>query len=139
MGDSARKVTYFYATVPDKAGEGAKVLEGLTKAGVDMLAYSGFPSPKSGHAQLDFAVEDGAKLQEAAKKLKLELTGPKTAFLVQGDDRPGAVASIVAKLAAAKVSITAMDGVAAGGGRWGAILWVKPADVDKAAKALGAS
>ena len=30
MADTARKVTYFYATVPDKAGEGSKVLEGLT-------------------------------------------------------------------------------------------------------------
>ena len=63
----------------------------------------------------------------------------KTAFLLQGQDRPGVVAGIVSKLADAGVNITALDAVAAGGGRCGAILWVKPAQVRKAAKALGAS
>ena len=51
---------------------------------------------------------------------------------------PGAIAGIVAKLADAGVNITALDAVAAGAGRYGAILWVKPKDVAKAAKALGA-
>jgi hypothetical protein len=36
------------------------------------------------------------------------------------------------------VNITALDAVAAGEGRYGAILWVKPTDVRKAAKVLGA-
>jgi predicted amino acid-binding ACT domain protein len=61
-----------------------------------------------------------------------------TAFLVQGQDRPGVIAGIVSKLADAGVNITALDAVAAGEGRYGAILWVKPAEVRKAAKALGA-
>ena len=42
------------------------------------------------------------------------------------------------KLAAAKVNVVAMDAVAAGSGRWGAILWVAPRDVKKAAGVLGA-
>ena len=62
-----------------------------------------------------------------------------TAFLVQGQDRPGAIAGIVSKLADAGVNITALDAVAAGGGRYGAVLWVKPAEVRKAAKAIGAT
>jgi hypothetical protein len=45
----------------------------------------------------------------------------------------------VSKLADAGVNITALDAVAAGEGRYGAILWVKPAEVRKAAKALGAT
>ena len=36
-------------------------------------------------------------------------------------------------------AITAMDAVAAGQGRYGAILWVKPRKVRKAAEILGAS
>jgi hypothetical protein len=43
------------------------------------------------------------------------------------------------KLADAKINVTAIDAVSAGGGRYGAILWVKPKDVVKAAQALGAS
>jgi hypothetical protein len=45
----------------------------------------------------------------------------------------------MSKLADAGINITAIDAVAAGGGRYGAILWVKPAEVRKAAKALGAT
>ncbi len=61
-----------------------------------------------------------------------------TVFLAQGPHCPGVIAEIVSKLADARVNITALDAVAAGGGRYGAILWVKPADVRKAARALGA-
>ncbi|MFZ2224851.1 MAG: ACT domain-containing protein, partial [Candidatus Deferrimicrobium sp.] len=89
-------------------------------------------------AQLDFVPGNGPAFRKAAKKVGLAVT-KNTAFLVQGQDRPGAVAEIVSRLAEAGVSITALDAVAAGGGRYGAILWVKPAEVRKAAKALGAT
>ncbi|MFQ5842535.1 MAG: hypothetical protein ACE5I8_08870, partial [Thermodesulfobacteriota bacterium] len=69
----------------------------------------------------------------------LKLVGPKTGFLIQGDDRVGAVADIMAKLAGAGINVTALDAVTAGFGRYGAILWVKPRDVNKATQVLGAS
>ena len=50
----------------------------------------------------------------------------------------GAMADIVGKLAEAKINITAVDAVSTGLGRYGAILWVKPRDVKKAAKLLEA-
>jgi hypothetical protein len=49
------------------------------------------------------------------------------------------MADILGKLAAAKVNVVASDAVVAGSGRFGAILWVKPRDVNRAAKLLGAS
>jgi len=64
------------------------------------------------------------------------LWGPKIGYLIQGDDKAGAVADIVSKLSGAKINITALQGIAAGGGRYGAILSVKPRDVNKAAKVL---
>jgi hypothetical protein len=64
--------------------------------------------------------------------------GPKTGFLIQGEDRPGAGAELISKLAEAKINVTACDAVAAGEGRYGTILWVKPQDVQKAARVLGA-
>jgi len=51
----------------------------------------------------------------------------------------GAVADIVGKLREAKINITAMQAIAAGEGHYGAILWVKPRNISKAAQALGAS
>lgn len=136
MAETIRRVQYFYLEVPDKPGEGARILQLLKEEGVNLLAFSGFP--KSRRAQIDLIPADAAALKAAAKKAKLKLVGPKTAFLIQGDDRIGAMADIVAKLAEAKINVTAVDAVSAGIGRYGAILWVKPRDVNKATNVLGA-
>jgi hypothetical protein len=137
MPETIRRVDYFYIEVPDKPGEGAKVLAALRDAGVNLLAYTGFPRGRWG-AQLDFIPEDAVSFKAAAKKIGLKLSAKKTGFLIQGDDRPGAIADLMGKLAAANINVTASDAVCAGEGRYGAILWVKPAELRKAAKALGA-
>jgi predicted amino acid-binding ACT domain protein len=66
------------------------------------------------------------------------LSDAKRAFLVQGDDRVGAVADTIVKLADAGLNITAASATAASSGSFGMILWVAPADYEKAAAALGA-
>jgi hypothetical protein len=136
MPDTVMRVQYFYTEVPDKPGEGARILTMFRDAGVNLLAYSGFP--KGRRAQLDFIPAEVAAFRAACRKAKLPLVGPKTGFLIHGEDRPGALAELIAKLAAAKLNVTACEAVAAGEGRYGAILWVKPPDVQKAAKVLGA-
>jgi hypothetical protein len=134
MADSVRKVDYFYIEVPDKPGEGAKALGALRDAGVNLLAFSGFPCGRK--AQIDFVPEDTTAFKAAAKKAGLKLSPKKTGFLIQGADTLGAVAEIFEKLAAAKINVTAMDAVSAGAGRFGAIMWVKPPDLRKASKIL---
>jgi hypothetical protein len=134
MAETARKVDYFYITAPNKPGEGAKVLAALRDAGINLLAFSGFPQGRK--AQIDFIPQNTAAFKAAAKKIGLKLSPKKTGFLIQGEDRPGAVAGVVGRLAAVKVNVTAMDAIAAGKGRYAAILWVKPAYMRKAAKAL---
>lgn len=135
MGEMIRPVDYYYIQVPDKPGEGAKVLGLLKTAGVNLLAFSGFPRGK--RAQLDFIPEDPAAFLTVAKRAKWKVSPKKTGFLIQGDDRVGACADFLGKLAAAKVNVTAVDAVSAGAGRYGAIFWVKARDVNRAAKALG--
>jgi hypothetical protein len=134
--DTVQRVEYFYVQVPDKPGEGARTLATLRQAGVNLLAYSGFPAGR--RAQLDFIPENPGAFRQVAKHAKWKVKGPKRAFLIQGDDRIGACSDILDKLAAAKINVTAMDAVSAGAGRWGAILWVKPAAFKKAAQVLGA-
>jgi hypothetical protein len=133
-----RKVDYFTMQVSDKPGEAARALDALREAGVNLLAFTGFPEGRR-KAQLDFVAEDIVALRAAAKKAKMKLSPKKIAFLVQGEDRPGAVAEIMGKLAAEKINVTAIDALCAGSGRFGAILWVKGPDLRKAAKVLGAS
>ncbi len=74
----------------------------------------------------------------AAKKIGLRLSARKTGFLIRGEDRPGAIADLMGKLAAANFNVTASDVVWPGEGRYGAILRVETIDLQKAAKALGA-
>lgn len=134
MSDTVTLVDYYYTMVPDKVGEGARILGALRDAGVNLLAFSGFPEGRA--VQLDFVPADARAFLAAAKTAKVKLSRPKKAFLISGDDRAGAMADVHAKLAAAKISVTAADAVCAGAGRYGAILWVKPRDVKKAAAAL---
>ncbi len=54
-----------------------------------------------------------------------------------GVDRVGAMAMCALRLAIANVNIHEVAGVVGGAGRYGVILWVKPKDVSRAAKALG--
>ncbi len=134
MADTIQRVQYFYTEVPDKPGEGARVLGVLKEEGINLLAFSGFP--KGRRAQIDYIPADQAAFKAAAKKAKIKVVGPKTGFLIQGDDRVGVVSEITTKLSGAGINVTALYAIAAGAGRYGAILWVKPRDVNKAAKVL---
>ena len=137
MADTIRIAQYFYVETPHQPGVGAAMLATLRDAGVNLLAFSGFPSGRK--AQIDFVPENAETFRAAARAAKWKLVGPKKVFLISGADRPGAVAEIVGRLAAAKINITAVDAVCASGGSFGAMLWVEPRDVAKAAKALGAA
>ncbi|HEU4370141.1 MAG TPA: hypothetical protein VFV05_18105 [Methylomirabilota bacterium] len=137
MADTIRLVDYFYVMAPQKPGVGAALLAELRQARVNLLAFSGFPSGRG--AQVDFVPEDPAQFRAVARKAKWKVTGPKRAFLAMGDDRPGVIAGLMQRLADAKINVTALDAVCAGSGRYGAILWVAPRDVTRAARALGAS
>lgn len=135
MADTVRKVAYFAMDVPDKPGEGARIAGALADAGVNLLAFSGFPSGRK--SQLDFIPEDVNLFKKAARLAKIDTRPQKFGFLIQGNDRKGAVAGILQKLSDKKINVTAIDAVSAGKGRYAAILWVKPQDINKAAKALG--
>lgn len=135
MADRIRKVEYFKVMVPNRAGAAADYLAALKAQRVNLLAFTGFP--RAGRAQLDFVPHSAAAFRKALRKAGLSAGKGGVAFLIQGSDRPGAMEAVAAKVAATGVNITALDAVTAAGRRYGAILWVKPRDVAKAAKALG--
>jgi hypothetical protein len=136
MADSVRKVDYFSMTISNKAGEGLKVLSVLADGDVNLLAFTGFP--RGQRAQLDFIPEDTKRFAAVAKKAGWAMNPKKAGFLLQGEDRTGVLVDGLQKLADAGIKVTAMDAVTGGDGRYGALLWVKPENVAKAAKLLGA-
>ena len=137
MANRVRKVSYCKLMLPSRAGQGVKLLAALRDAGVDLLAFTGFPAG-AGKAQVDLIAESSGDIRRVAGRLGLKVSGTKRAFLIQGDDKVGAVAGVLGRLARAGINVTAVDAVAAGKGRYGMILWVKPRDYARAAKALGA-
>ncbi len=135
MPDKVRTVDYYYIDVPDRPGEGARILSHLKKSRVNLLAVHAFPQGR--RTQVDFVPANAARFRAAARAAGWTVVGPKKAFVIQGNDRVGALVDYFTRLAAANINVTATDALAAGGGRFGAILWVKPRDVNRAGKVLG--
>ena len=135
MADVIRTAQYFKVQIADKPGTLAGMLAPLHAAGVNLLAVHAFP--RSRRTQVDVVPEDPTGFKNVAKAHKIKIQGPKMCLLVEGDDRPGALGDLTDRLRLAKINMIAVTGLAAGQGRFGAILWVNPRDVKKAAKVFG--
>lgn len=135
MPDTIRKVDYYYVTAPDKPGEGARVFGALRNAGVNLLAAHAFPSARK--SQIDLVPADTVAFLSAVKNAGLKVSKPKTMFLIEGDDRVGALTSTLSRLGDARINVTALSAIRTGNGRYGALLWVNAKDVRKAAETLG--
>jgi len=137
MADTVRKVHYFSTSVPNQPGQTFKVLAALVSGGVNLLACAG--SSKGRRAQIDVVPDNTRAFAAAARKAGLMFSEKKSGFLIQGADRPGALADHLKALADAGVNVDAVDGLSAGSGRWGAIVWVAAADVARAGRLLRAA
>ena len=135
MAVKCRFVDYYAIQLADRPGTGARALGALGSARVALEAVHAFPSGRG--VQMDLVPTRGAALRRGARAARLRLSRRKRALLVEGDDRTGALAGVLAKIAGGGVNVTAVTGVRAGKGRFGAILWVKPRNLRRAAKALG--
>lgn len=133
---SIRKADYYTMKVSQRPGAGAKLLVTMKAAGVNLLAFTGFPT--GGGAQLDFIPENSVKFRQAAKKAGLRVSKRKTVFVVRGADRVGALTGILGRLAAKKINLVALSAITAGMRRYGMIFWVKKRDIGRASRALGA-
>jgi hypothetical protein len=137
MAETVRLVEYYSMEVSHKAGAAQEILGRLAEAGVYLLTFSGFPQGR--RAQLDFVPVNGTAFRTVARKAGWKVAGAKKAFLIYGEDRVGVVAELLEALTQAKINVTATQAIIAGADRFGMILWVKPGDVRRAAKALQAS
>jgi len=137
MAEEIRVVEHYSASILNRVGEGARVLGALRDAGVNLLAFWGYKHGP-GRAQLEFIPQDSAIFVSAAKQAKLKLH-KRTALFIHGDDRPGAIADMLAKLAGAHINVAALQAVCGEGGRYGAIVFLPPAAAGKAASILAAA
>ena len=134
---ATRKVNYLVLKVVNRPGKAVEVLGALAAGKVNLLAFTGFPDAR-GKSQLDLVTDDLAGARRVAKKQGWKVGAAKRGFLTQGKDSIGVVHRQIRALARQGINVTAVDAVAAGRGRFGMILWVKPKDYARAARALRA-
>jgi len=130
-----RRVEYFHASVVDEPGEAYKVLSALAGLGVNLVAFTAVPIGPD-RTQITLFPEDPGKMRSEAHKAGMALDGPHRALLVQGDDELGVLATVHEKLFRAEVNVYASNAIADGAGKFGHLIYVRPEDYERAAKAL---
>ena len=135
MAFDIKRVEYYNITVEDHAGEGSKLLSVFAAVGVNLLAFKAVPLEPL-RTQFTLFPDDGLKMNAGAKKAGLNLDGPHSALLIQGDDESGALADIYQKLSQADIRVYESSGIANIKGGYGVLLYVKQEDCEKAMAAL---
>jgi hypothetical protein len=124
------KTTQLTVTAESKPGVLAKVCDALAKAGVNVVAVCA--AEAAGRGKIRLVVSDPAKAKTALAAAKIRC-GEEPALLLTMEDRPGALADVAARLAAAKINIKCAY-ASASGGRAHVVIAV--ANPDKAERAL---
>ena len=139
MATEIMQMDYHYIVLDDEPSAAAAALATLWGEGVNLVGFSECPHGP-GKTQLDLIARDSRSLTRAAAEMGLTVSHAKTGFLIRGEGTPAPVISdVLHRLAAAHLHVTSLQAVAAGAGRFGAMLWVKAVEVDEAAKVLGAT
>jgi hypothetical protein len=135
MAFDIKRVEYFNITVDGHVGEGSKLLSIFADVGISLLAFKAVPL-ESNRTQFTLFPNDSSKMIGGAKKAGLELDGPYSALIIQGDDESGALADIYEKLSKAGINVNESSGIADIKGWYGVILYLEQKDCVKAATAL---
>lgn len=127
------KVTQITVTAESKPGVLAKVSEVLASAGINIVAVCA--GDVTGRGKIRLVVSDPSRARQVLAAAKIRC-GEEPALLLSMEDRPGTLAGIAAKLAAAKINIKCAYATTAGGGGKAQVV-VVVANPEKAERALG--
>ena len=127
------KTTQLTLTLESKPGVLAKISRALAGAGVNITAICA--AETAGRGKIRMVVSDAARAKEALKAAKLRC-GEEPALVLTLEDRPGSLARVAEKLAAAKINIKCAYATPGGMGGTSTVV-ISVSNVDKAAALLG--
>jgi hypothetical protein len=136
MPATIRRIEYYYVVVEDRPGEAYRLLTGMAEQGINLLAFNAIPLGMN-KTQLVLFPEDIDRLARVAEQHGFSLAGPQHAFLIQGDDRLGALVDIHRTLFEARINVVCSSGLTDGRGGFGYLLYVRSEEFERAAGALG--
>ena len=128
------KITQLTVAAQSKPGVLAKVARALADAGVNITALCAGES--AGRGKIRLVVSDPARAKQALTGAKIRC-GKEPALLLSLEDRPGALATVASRLAAAKINIKCAYATTPAPGGASCQVVVAVANADKAEKALG--
>lgn len=138
MATEILQMDYQCIVIDDEPSAAAAALSSLWGEGVNLIGFSECPHGP-GKTQLDLVARDSSVLARTATEMGLTVSRPKTGFLIRGEGTPApAISDVLQRLASAHIHVTSLQAIAAGAGRFGAMLWVKAGEVANAARVLGA-
>lgn len=126
-----RKIEYYNITIGGEAGDASKLLSVFAGVGISLLAFKAVPL-EPGRTRFTLFPNDSSKMTEGAKKAGIELDGPYSALLIEGDDESGALADIYEKLSKANIKVDESYGIADIKRSYGVVLYMKQEDCEKA-------
>jgi len=126
------KTTQITVSAESRPGVLARVSETLARAGINIVGVCA--GEAAGRGKIRLVVSDPARARAALTAARIR-SGEEPALLLSLEDRPGALAEVAAKLAAARINIKCAYATTAGGGKAQAVVVVS--NPEKAERALG--
>ena len=128
-----QRITFLKTSLKDQPGTLSGIMQNLKSKNIGLKGLWGY-GKEDGTAELFIIPKDAAAVKSlwTAAGLTVE---EGTVFFLTGSDKTGVLLKKLAVLTTANVNIKAMNALAVEG-KYGSVIWVDAADVDKAAKAL---
>jgi hypothetical protein len=126
------KTTQITVSAESRPGVLAKVLDTLAKAGINIRAVCA--AEAAGRGKIRLVVSDPARARQALVAAKIRCA-EEPALVLSMEARPGALAAVAAKLAAARINIKCAYASPSGAGT--AQVGLAVANPDKAEQAIG--
>ena len=130
-----QRITFLKVNLKDQPGSLLAVLKDLKAKNIGLKSLWGF-GKNDGSSDVYAIPKDVEKLKTVWKASGMQV-GEGTGFFFKGTDTTGVLLKDLEALAQANVNMTAILAIAVSG-KFGSLIWVNEADVEKAAQALGA-